>query len=211
MMPELIGNPRGERDTKPVADRHHVLRNADRLVRHVRIIHTYQSRASRPNTGSPRCRQSAEATVRYTPESASRSRRECLTDGRPVTWVDAPGAGRRIGSRAQASNSSSEFASTIRSPRSRSCRRGGTRESHEKGQTIAKHNRCDSDHSVDRLAATRSRSRYVPHPGATAPRAPFASASYHSPSLGNGASPNTGLAPQSCHGRSMMTAIVSRI
>jgi len=46
MMPKLIGNPNGERDTKPFDDRHYVLRNTDRLVRHVRIIHTYAARIS---------------------------------------------------------------------------------------------------------------------------------------------------------------------
>ena len=50
MMSELIDNQRGERDTESVDDRYDVLGNADRLVRHVRMVHTCQARASRLDT-----------------------------------------------------------------------------------------------------------------------------------------------------------------
>lgn len=65
MTTELIGNPRGEWDAKPVDDRHHIIRNADRLVRHVRIIHTaiggksncHHDRLDRPHLESRRGRE----------------------------------------------------------------------------------------------------------------------------------------------------------
>jgi hypothetical protein len=43
MTAKLISNPRRERNPKVVDDWHNIIWNTDRLVRHVRIIHTYSS------------------------------------------------------------------------------------------------------------------------------------------------------------------------
>ena len=51
---ELIGNPPRKRHVQAVDDRHDVIRHTDGLVRHVRIIHTYNF--SRWRCGRPRWR-----------------------------------------------------------------------------------------------------------------------------------------------------------